>query len=129
MFIINGQLEKNNQWFDWHGNSIFTTLRYEQGKPLLWWRHLQRLSSHAQDFGYKVPHEQEILALFTRYIKDEKTYKIRIIIKDKDYAITIEPYTIPSLSIYEGVKIIYSSIKVHPQFKHYKTTSYLPYIM
>jgi branched-subunit amino acid aminotransferase/4-amino-4-deoxychorismate lyase len=129
MLIINGQLKENNQPFDLHGSSVFTTLRYQNNEPLLWERHWQRLSSHAQAFDYKMPHEKEILALLTHLIHDKKTYKIRIIINHENYAITIEPYALPSPLIYEGVKVIYSSIKVHPQLKHYKTTSYLPYIM
>lgn len=109
------------------GQSIFTTIRYQDNQPYLWERHWQRLAHHALYFGYDMPKEDLILNEISKHIIDHNVYKVRIIINSYHYYITIEPYILPQLAIYHGVDVMYASVNVHPQLKYYKTTSYLPY--
>lgn len=129
VLIINGELVSipHTQWADFHGKSVFTTLRSQGGSPLLWERHWARISEHSQFFGYHLPDEQEVLAVITQQLAWAPDQKIRLIIKEHDYALTLEPYEPPPPSIYQGVDVFISSMKPHPQLGQFKTGNYLPY--
>lgn len=129
VLIINGEPVSipHTQWADFHGKSVFTTLRSQGGMPVLWERHWARLSAHAQFFGYHLPDEQEVLTVLTQQLACAVDQKIRLIIKEHDYALTLEPYEAPASSIYRGVRMIISAMKPHPQLGQFKTGNYLPY--
>jgi branched-subunit amino acid aminotransferase/4-amino-4-deoxychorismate lyase len=126
--IIDGRAASLSEkaYADFHGKSIFTTLRTRQREILLWQRHWQRLSEHARFFGYELPDEKLVLNLFNENLTKEDQ-KLRIIVADRRYALTIEPYIHPPSHIYEGVSVMTSSWQVHPQLARFKTANYLPY--
>lgn len=130
--IVNGQpvsiLPKDLT--DFHGHSVFTTLRSKDQKLCLWSLHWQRLCEHARFFGYQMPNEQEITGLLQQQLTKTSIYqKIRIIIYANKYALTFEPYEPPTPTIYDGVTVILSSLKPHPQLGKYKTGNSLPYAL
>jgi 4-amino-4-deoxychorismate lyase len=130
--IINGQEASLSQqeFADFHGLAVFTTLRSHKGSPLLWSPHWQRLSSHARFFGYFIPREEEVHDLLkTQLALSGADQKIRIIIAGNKFAISCEDYLKPPSIIYRGVKTIFSSFQVHPQLAPYKTSSSLPYLL
>lgn len=128
--ISNGIVASDTQvlYRDMHGTSIFTTILVRHGKPQLWPLHWQRLTGHAQHFGYSIPPEQELLQTIEHYTPTHYA-KARILINQSSWAQTLDAYEPPSASVYDGVSVIYSSIRPHPQLGMFKTTSYLPYAL
>lgn len=126
--IIDGVIASHAQIFvdNMLGASIFTTLRVDDGQPQLWPLHWQRLCGHAQYFGYNIPPEHELVNAIELYAP-KPCAKVRIIINQTSWAQTLDPYQPPSASVYDGVSIIFSKLRPHPQLGAYKTTSYLPY--
>jgi 4-amino-4-deoxychorismate lyase len=130
--IIDGKKAtlSETEFTNFHGNSVFTTLRSFNGKLLLWQKHWQRLSCQAIFFGFSVPSEKIIRQLIINEVNGLKIdQKIRIIINQKKFAITCEPFSTPVSSIYQGVQIIISDYQVHPQLAPFKTGNSLPYFL
>ncbi len=129
MLYIDGKLASLDQknYANFHGNSVFTTLRSKARELLYWDLHWRRLSEHADYFGYTMPKESEVLDLLRKNIEADK--KLRVIVSQNNYAITCEPYSAPSDEIYLGVKVIYSDITIHPVLGRFKTGNSLPYFL
>jgi 4-amino-4-deoxychorismate lyase len=128
--IINGVSASVDQklYSTFHGHSVFTTLRSKKGSLVFWPEHWLRLSTHAQYFDFSLPKEDQILDVIEPYLlQSEQDQKIRIIIGAQGYGVTLEDLSPPDQGIYEGVKIILSSMQVHPQLARFKTANYLPY--
>ena len=62
--LINGRLSSISEckFADFHGNSIFTTLRTHAGKPCFFDEHWQRMIDHAAFFRYALPDKALILS-------------------------------------------------------------------
>lgn len=127
--IINGRPATlaEQHYSDFHGHSVFTTLRSQAGDLMLWPRHWQRLNDHAHFFGYAVPAEGAVLDVIREYATGNQ--KIRIIIASNRFAITIEDYLAPPSVIYDGVKTVITAFNIHPQLGGFKTGSSLPYAL
>lgn len=113
-----------------HGNSVFTTMKWSNGVLHYWSKHWQRLSEHAAFFSFSMPEEKSIVALINEALKQSPgPQKIRIIVGIHGYAITIEELSPYDARIYEGVSVIRSSFQVHSQLAHLKTANSLPYML
>jgi 4-amino-4-deoxychorismate lyase len=127
---IDGQLRGQHVYFDIPCSSVFTTLRSKNSVLLSWSLHWRRLSFHAQFFEYSFPKEQEIYRfIMDQLFKNDSDQKIRIIISERNIAVTFEPYLPPPSIIYGGVSTIISTIEVHPHLASFKTGNLLPYIL
>lgn len=130
--VIDGRAASlaERSYADFHGHSVFTTMRSKDKEPLLWSRHWQRLCAHASFFGFAVPPEQQIYRLLTSELAQKGVdQKIRIILAANRFAIACEPYEPPTSAIYSGVSVVISAMQVHPQLARYKTGNSLPYAL
>ncbi|MCA9507662.1 MAG: aminotransferase class IV [Myxococcales bacterium] len=130
--ILNGRKASldENLFASFHGSSVFTTLRSKNRVLCYWAQHWQRLCRHARFFSYSIPKENHVRnQIQSALVKSNHDQKIRIIINQQFYAITIEDMVPIDQSIYQGVEVIISRYQVHPQLAHLKTANYLPYTL
>lgn len=132
MLIINGQPANLDQheFANFHGTSVFTTMRALKQEILNFESHWQRLKNHASYFGFALP-EKELLEEIIKHELAKITcdQKIRIIIGAKHWALSLENADIIDPRIYDGVEICISKYQPHPQLGKYKTSNSLPYIL
>lgn len=128
--FINGEKASipEKHYAQFHGHSVFTTLRSKDGVLLNWQLHWQRLLEHAHFFGFKAPIETSVLSVINAEL-GQNDKKIRVIISAGDYAITCEDYQKPDPNIYQGVKVITSTFTVHKELAQFKTGNSLPYFL
>ncbi len=130
--IINGEVSTIEQqhFSSFHGNSVFTTLKWSQGQLWYWPEHWQRLAAHANFLSFPMPQEKYILATIKNALKNQLIpQKIRVIVGSSGHAITIEELGIYEPHLYEGVAVAKSNYQVHTQFAHLKTANSLPYAL
>lgn len=132
ILIVNGRKATLDQceFEKFHGNSIFTTLRSRDKRPCYFELHWERLEDHAKFFSYHLPDKYEIFSLFEEVLKDRSAdQKIRIIIYQKSFAITMEDLIPLSPQIYDGATVIISKQVIHPLLGKFKTGNSLPYFL
>lgn len=131
VLIIDGNIvqENTNDFSSFHGNSVFTTMKAENRVLHFWPRHWQRVTSHARFFNFHIPDEQTLLALIGNALITDDAYKVRVILNQHHYALTIELLTVIDHILYGGVEIIMSQFHVHPQLATFKTANSLPYFL
>ena len=78
-------------------------------------------------FDFRMPDFYTIENILLDHLNGNK--KIRIIIYEDEYALTIEDYQPPDKKFYHGVKIMFSQYMVHPQLAKIKSGNYLPYYL
>jgi branched-subunit amino acid aminotransferase/4-amino-4-deoxychorismate lyase len=130
--IINGHeaTHAQQELSTFHGSSFFTTMRSCEQKILLWERHWQRLSAHAEYFKFKLPDKNNLYNIIIHELASKtNNQKIRIIISRSSYALTFEAYEKSDQKIYQGVRICVSKFQTHPQLAAYKTSNSLPYML
>ncbi len=129
LLVINGRIASIDQehFHRFHGNSVFTTIRYKNNTLEHWDLHYERLQNHAAYFDYKLPKEDILLSNIFKNININNLYKIRVIISKNYYCITLEDFIKYNSNIYNGVSVIISKQIVHPTLRYYKTGNYLPY--
>lgn len=128
--FINGETASLSQqsFQHFHGSSVFTTLRSLKGGPLFLEQHWRRVCMHAEFFRYTIPPQNTIFDFLMSYLSSlASDQKIRIIISENDWAVTFEPYQPQVQAIYEGVQVILSRFRVHPDFFWLKTGNSLCY--
>lgn len=124
--LINGNLVERMP--DFHGHSVFTTMRSKDRQLLLWPQHWQRVTAHAGFFGYGIPEQKKIYRHIAKQLSNtDVDQKIRVILTKDHFALTFEPYQPPPSDIYRGVSVIVSRFLVHPQLAPFKTGNSLPY--
>ncbi|GAA5334810.1 MULTISPECIES: aminotransferase class IV [Thermus] len=117
--------------FFYHGASVFTTLRVEGGVPLWLEAHLSRLRRHASALGLPYPGDEaflqdleELLAAFPQ----TPCLRVRLTLGEGVRLAEARPFAPLPPSLYrEGVKVVLTPYRVHPDLARYKTGNYLPY--
>jgi 4-amino-4-deoxychorismate lyase len=130
--FINGeeaQVDAQN-FHHFHGTSVFTTLRSHHGAPVMWSRHWQRLVTHAQFFGFRVPSENRLQKIIAdNLLTATSDQKIRLLISPHGYALTLEDLQLIDEAIYQGVATITAKVRVHSDLAWLKTANSLPYTL
>ena len=117
--------------FLYHGLSVFTTLRVERGEALWLEEHLYRLRRHAAALGLPYPGDGVFLRDLEA-LKKEFSHlpclRLRFTVGEGVWLSEARPYTPPPLAAYEeGVKVVLTPYRVHPDLARFKTGNYLPY--
>ena len=90
MLIINGKRANLDQqeFQNFHGTSVFTTMRTVGPKALIFERHWQRLSLHAAYFGFAMPKKTLLCRLLEQELRTKSCdQKLRIIIASDRWAL------------------------------------------
>src|SRR5580700_2355228 len=128
--IINGReaTVATKDYTAFHGNSVFTTMRSQEGQIMHWSEHYERLKAHGDHFTFLVPSKSELDSAILSELKNCLCdQKIRVVLSENAYAITLEDYTPPQADIYNGVSCMLSKHQPHPQYQRLKTGNSLPY--
>ncbi len=117
--------------FLYHGMSVFTTLRVERGRPLWLEEHLFRLRRHALALGLPYPGDGVFLKDLEA-LKKEFSHlpclRLRFTVGEGVWLSEARPYSPPPLTAYEeGVRVLLTPYRVHPDLCRFKTGNYLPY--
>ncbi|MEN2982483.1 MAG: aminotransferase class IV [Thermus sp.] len=117
--------------FLYHGQSVFTTLRAEGGKPLWLEDHLGRLRRHAEALGLPYPGDGAFLRdldFLLGALPRVPCLRLRFTVGEGVWLSEARPYTPPPPSAYrQGVRVHLTAFRVHPDLARYKTGNYLPY--
>lgn len=103
-----------------HGETAFTTVRTQQGRPLLWTKHLTRLRATCAALGLPPP-EPGVPALNV-----VPWGLLRVTVTADGTFCTHRPLT-PGPRPAAGVTVRVTGVQVHPQLGKHKTGNYLPY--
>ncbi|WP_243031405.1 aminotransferase class IV [Thermus altitudinis] len=117
--------------FLYHGLSVFTTLRVERGEALWLGEHLHRLRRHASALGLPYPGDGVFLKDLEA-LKKELSHlpclRLRFTVGEGVWLTEARPYTPLPLAAYEeGVRVVLTPYRVHPDLYRFKTGNYLPY--
>jgi 4-amino-4-deoxychorismate lyase len=107
-----------------YGLSAFTTVRVQNGVPLLWTRHLERLSSTCALLELPEPPELEHLEHISKIVLDEALYRLTVTLEGS-FGL-YRPLETASLS---PVTVWLSDVQIHSQLGAHKTGNYLPYAL
>jgi branched-chain amino acid aminotransferase len=132
MLIINNKEASLSQqeYSNFHGTSVFTTMRSHKQEVLYFERHWQRLSSHASYFNFCMPQKNILNKILKHELKTKICdQKIRIIIAANYWSLSIEDAEVINSNIYDGVEVYISQFQPHPQLANLKTSNSLPYIL
>ncbi|RDI94803.1 4-amino-4-deoxychorismate lyase [Meiothermus sp. QL-1] len=117
--------------FLYHGQSVFTTLRAEGGRPLWPEEHLFRLRRHAEALGLPYPGDEafwEDLKALLAGFPEAPCLRLRLTVGEGVWLSEARPYAPPPQAFYrEGVRVALTPYRVHPDLARYKTGNYLPY--
>lgn len=117
--------------FLYHGMSVFTTLRVEKGRPLWLEEHLFRLRRHASALGLPYPGDGVFLKDLEALAKEFAhlpCLRLRLTVGEGVWLSEARPYSPPPLASYEeGVRVLLTPYRVHPDLCRFKTGNYLPY--
>ncbi|WP_287928325.1 aminotransferase class IV, partial [Thermus sp.] len=117
--------------FLYHGMSVFTTLRVERGRPLWLEEHLFRLRRHALALGLPYPGDGVFLKDLEALAKEFAhlpCFRLRFTVGEGVWLSEARPYSPPPLTAYEeGVRVLLTPYRVHPDLGRFKTGNYLPY--
>lgn len=117
--------------FLYHGMSVFTTLRVERGRPLWLEEHLFRLRRHALALGLPYPGNEVFLKDLEALAKEFAhlpCFRLRFTVGEGVWLSEARPYSPPPLTAYEeGVRVLLTPYRVHPDLGRFKTGNYLPY--
>lgn len=107
-----------------HGLSAFTTVRVQNGVPLLWNKHLERLKGTCALLELPEPSEIEHLEHISNIALDEALYRLTVTLEGS-YGL-YRPLETASLG---PVTVWLSDLQVHNQLGAHKTGNYLPYAL
>lgn len=111
-----------------HGASVFTTIRLEEGRAILWERHLARLASQAARLGFPYPGDEAFEADLRALRELGPRLLLRLTVTDDFRMAQASAHVPPAPALYEeGVRAVVTSFRVHPDLARYKTGSHLAY--
>ncbi|WP_027482431.1 aminotransferase class IV [Deinococcus pimensis] len=110
-----------------HGLTAFTTVRVRGGEPLLWDEHVERLAGTCAFLGLPDPRKE------ARRVRDligaHDEGRARLTVTLGGLHLTEGPLTRLSRSVLQGVSVLVTDVRVHPQLAVHKTGNYLPYVL
>lgn len=111
-----------------HGATVFTTVRVEEGAPVLLDRHLARLADHARALGVDHPGDDAIVRDLHAAASGGGRRLVRITLGEGVRLVQARPLEAPPAHAYEqGVGAIVTTRRIHPDLGRYKTGNHLPY--
>ena len=128
--LVNGEPADRAPFGPWalHGASVFTTLRVEEGVPVLLDRHLARLADHARALGFSYPGDDAIVRDVHAASAGGGRLLVRVTLGEGIRLAHARPLDPPPPRAYEqGVKVVVTSRRVHPDLGRYKTGNHLVY--
>ena len=107
-----------------HGLSAFTTVRVQDGVPLLWDRHLERLSSTCALLELPEPNSAEHLEHISHIALSDALFRLTVTLEGS-YGLyrALEPASLSPVTVWLG------DMQVHGQLAAHKTGNYLPYTL
>jgi len=107
-----------------HGLSAFTTVRVQDGVPLLWDRHLERLSGTCALLELPEPDSTQHLEHLSHIALADALYRLTVT-EEGSYGLyrTLEPASLSPVTVWLG------ELQVHGQLAAHKTGNYLPYAL
>ncbi len=113
-----------------HGATVFTTVRVEDGRPLLWDRHLARLSRHAAALGIDHPGDAALERDLDALRETGPRLLLRLTLGQGIRLAGARVHVPPPRTVYtQGVNVVVTGVRVHPDLAAYKTGSYLPFLL
>ncbi len=107
-----------------HGLSAFTTVRVQDGIPLLWERHLERLIATCALLELPEPSGEEHLEHVSHIALHEALYRLTVT-EQGSFGLyrALEPAALSPVTVW------LSNMQVHGQLSGHKTGNYLPYAL
>jgi len=107
-----------------HGLSAFTTVRVQDGVPLLWDRHLERLSSTCALLELPEPDFAQHLEHLSHIALSDALYRLTVT-QEGSYGLyrALEPASLSPVTVW------LSEMQIHSQLAAHKTGNYLPYAL
>ena len=107
-----------------HGLSAFTTVRVQDGVPLLWDRHLERLSDTCTLLELPEPDFAQHLEHISHIVLSDALFRLTVTVEGS-YGLyrALEPASLGPVTVW------LSDLQVHGQLAAFKTGNYLPYTL